>query len=298
MSLRINPNPAPDLLAAIALNRQSQNTALQQLSTGLAVNHLSDNPAAAAEVTLNHAQVSQDTQYLQNITNLTAQSNTIDSTLSSVVTAVTQAISLGVEGANGTQSSADRQAIAQQLTGIRDQVLSLANQTYQGNYLFAGTATSTQPFVLDPTQPTGVKYNGNANTNSVTISSGNEIPVNVPGSQIFTNPAGDVLGALNGLITALQNNSGLAAANTNLTQAASQLNSQRVFYGNTLQQLQTAQTSLTTDKLQLAQQENSLVGADLAASITNLEQANTATSAILTATNQILSTLNLLNFLK
>ena len=298
MSLRINPNPAPDLLAAIALNRQSQSTALQQLSTGLAVNQLSDNPTAAAEVTLNHAQVSQDTQYLQNITNLTAQSNTIDSTLSSVVTAVTQAISLGVEGANGTQSDADRQAIAEQVTGIRDQVLSLANQTYQGNYLFAGTATSTQPFVLDPTQPDGVKYNGNTNTNSVTISSGDTIPVNVPGSQIFTNPAGDVLGALNGLITALQNNSGLAAANTNLTTASAQLNSQRVFYGNTLQQLQTAQTSLSTDKLQLAQQENSLVGADLAGSITNLEQANTATSAILTATNQILSTLNLLNFLK
>jgi flagellar hook-associated protein 3 FlgL len=298
MSLRINPNPAPDLLAAIALNRQSQNTALQQLSTGLAVNQLSDNPAAAAEVTLNHIQVSQDTQYLQNITNLTAQSNTIDSTLSSVVTAVTQAISLSVEGANGTQSSADRQAIAQQVTGIRDQVLSLANQTYQGNYLFAGTATSTQPFVLDPTQPDGVKYNGNTKTNNVTISSGNTIAVNLPGSQIFTNPAGDVIGALNGLITALQNNSGLAAANTNLTTAASQLNSQRVFYGNTLQQLQTAQTSLSTDKLQLAQQENSLVGADLAGSITNLEQANTATSAILTATNQILSTLNLLNFLK
>jgi flagellar hook-associated protein 3 FlgL len=298
MSLRINPNPAPDLLAAIALNRQSQNTALQQLSTGLAVNQLSDNPAAAAEVTLNHIQVSQDTQYLQNITNLTAQSNTIDSTLSSVVTAVTQAISLGVEGANGTQSDADRQAIADQVRGIRDQVLSLANQTYQGNYLFAGTAASTQPFVLDPTQPDGVKYNGNTNTNSVTISSGDTIPVNVPGSQIFTNPAGDVLGALNGLITALQNNSGLAAANTNLTTASAQLNSQRVFYGNTLQQLQTAQSSLSTDKLQLAQQENSLVGADLAGSITNLEQANTATSAILTATNQILSTLNLLNFLK
>jgi flagellar hook-associated protein 3 FlgL len=214
------------------------------------------------------------------------------------VTAVTQAISLGVEGANGTQSDADRQAIADQVRGIRDQVLSLANQTYQGNYLFAGTATSTQPFVLDPTQPDGVKYNGNTNTNSVTISSGDTIPVNVPGSQIFTNPAGDVLGALNGLITALQNNSGLAAANTNLTTASAQLNSQRVFYGNTLQQLQTAQSSLSTDKLQLAQQENSLVGADLAGSITNLEQANTATSAILTATNQILSTLNLLNFLK
>lgn len=298
MSLRINPNPAPDLLAAIAQNRQAQNTALQQISTGRAVNQLSDNPAAAAEVTLNHVQQSQDAQYLQNISSLTAQGNTVDSTLSSVVTALTQAISLGVEGANGTLSDANRQAIAQQMTGIRDQVLSLANQTYQGSYLFAGTATSTQPFVLDANQPDGVAYNGNTGVNSVTISPGNTIAVNVPGSQIFTNPAGDVLGALNGMITALQTNTGLDTANTNLSQALSELSNQRVFYGNNLQQLQSAQTYVTNNQTQLAQQENTLVGADLASSITNLEQASTATSAILTATSQILSTMNLLNFLK
>ena len=298
MSVRINPNPAPDLLAAIALNRQEQSTALQQISTGRLVNQISDNPAAAAEVTLNHVQGGQDAQYIQNISSLTAQSNTIDSTLSSVVQALTQAISLGTEGANGTLSDANRQAVADQLIGIRDQVLSLANQTYQGSYVFAGTASSTQPFVLDATQPDGVKYNGNTHVNSVTISQGHTIPVNVPGSQIFTNPAGDVLGSLNGLITALQTNTGLPAANTNLQQAFSQLTNQRVFYGNTLQQLQSTQTYLNSNKLQLAQQENALVGADLASSISNLEQSSTATSAILSATGQILSTLNLLNYLK
>jgi flagellin-like hook-associated protein FlgL len=65
-----------------------------------------------------------------------------------------------------------------------------------------------------------------------------------------------------------------------------------------LQQLQSAQTYLNNGKVQLATQANSLVGADLAASITNLEQASTATNAILSATSQILSTLNLLNYLK
>ncbi|MBZ5642910.1 MAG: flagellar hook-associated protein FlgL [Acidobacteriia bacterium] len=298
MSVRINPNPAPDLLTAIAQNRQAQSTALQQISTGRFVNQISDNPAATAEVTLNHIQQAQDTQYLQNITSLTAQGNTIDSTLSSVVTALTQAISLAVEGANGTVSDANRQAIAQQVTGIRDQVLSLANQTYQGSYVFAGTATSTQPFVLDAAQPNGVAYNGNTNVNSLVISPGRTVALNVPGSQIFTNPAGDVLGALNGLITALQTNTGVPAASINVSKSLSELSSQRVFYGNNLQQLQTAQTYLTNNQVQLATQENSLVGADLATSITNLQQASTATTAILSATSQILSTMNLLNFLK
>ena len=298
MSLRINPDPAPDLLVAIAQNRKAQNTALQEISTGRKVNQISDNPAATAEVVLNHVQSNQDDQYLRNISDLQAQAQSTDATLSSSVQAVTQAVSLGIEGANGTLSDANRQAIAQQLVGIRNQVLSLANQTYQGNYVFAGTATSTQPFVLDSTQPNGIKYNGNTNVNSIGISPGNTIPINIPGSQIFTNPAGDVLGSLNGMIAALQNNSGLAAANSNLQQAFSQLTTQRVFYGNTLQQLQSTQTFLNSGKLQLAQQENTLVGVDLSASITNLEQASTATTAIISAAGQILSTLNLLNFLK
>jgi flagellar hook-associated protein 3 FlgL len=298
MSLRINPDPSTDLLAAIALNRQAQNTALQQLSSGRNVNQLSDNPAAASEDVLNHVQTNQDSQLLQNLSSLTSQGQAIDSTLNSAVQAVTQAISLGVEGANGTLSNADRQAIAGELIGIRDQVLGLANQTYQGNYVFAGTATSTQPFVLDNTQPNGVKYKGNANVNTNQISPGQKVAVNLPGSQIFTNPAGDVLGALNGLITAVQTNSGLAAASTNLDKAFTLLTTQRVFYGNALNQFQSAQTFLNSDKTQLAQQENSLVGADLAASITNFEQATTATNAILNATNQILTTLNLLNYLK
>jgi flagellar hook-associated protein 3 FlgL len=298
MSLRVNPDPAPDLLAAIALNRQAQSTALQQISTGRLVNQLSDNPAAASQDTLNHVQSNQDDQFLQNISFLQSQGQSIDSTLSSVVQAVTQAISVAVEGANGTLSNANRQAVAEQVTGIRDQVLGLANQTFQGNYVFSGTATSTKPFALDPAQPNGVKYNGNTNVNSIKISSGQIIPINLPGSQIFTNPAGDLLGALNGLITALQTNANIPAASTSLNQAFSQLTTQRVFYGNTLQQIQSTQTFLHSEKLQGAQQENSLVGVDMAAAITNLEQAGVATDAILTATNRILTTLNLLNYLK
>jgi flagellar hook-associated protein 3 FlgL len=249
-------------------------------------------------VVLNHVQSGQDSQFLTNISALQSEGETINSALNSAVQEVTQAIQLGTEGANGTLSDAQRRDIATQLVGIRNQVLGIANFTYQGNYVFAGTATSTQPFALDPTQPNGVKYNGNNTSNTIEVSSGLSVPLNLPGNQIFTNPSGDVLGALNGLITALQNNSGIAAANTSLDQAFTQLSTQQVFYGNMLQQFQSTQTLLNNNQLQLSQQENSLVGADLASSITNLEQAGTATNAILSATDQILSTLNLLNYLK
>lgn len=298
MSIRIDPNITPDLLSAIALDQQQQTTALQQLSTGQAVNQLSDNPAAAADVVFTHIQGSEDDQYLQNISDLTSQLQTADSALNSAVTLVNQAISLGVEGANGTLTPSNQQSIATQVTGILNQVVSLANQTYQGSYLFAGTASATLPFVLTAAQPDGVQYNGNTNVNSIDISNGNSIAINVPGSQIFTNPSGNLIGSLNGLITALQTNTGIGAAVTNLQTAFSQLNTQSVFYGNALQQLSSTQTYLNSDKVQVASQENALIGVDMATAATNLSQSTTATNAILAATNQILSTMNLLDFLK
>jgi len=298
MSIRVDPNIAPDLLSALNLDQQQQNTALEQLSTGQAVNQLSDNPAAAADVVFTHIESSQDDQYLQNISDLTSQLQTADSTLSSVTTAVNQAISLGVEGANGNLTASDQQAIASQVTGVLNQVLSLANQTYNGVYLFAGTNSTTQPFVLDSTQPDGVLYNGNDAVNSIDISNGNSIAINVPGSQLFTNPSGDLIGSLNALVTALQTNGDVGTAVTNLQTAFSEFSTQRVFYSNALQQLSSTQTFLNSDKTQAASQENALIGADMAAAATNLSQSTTAVNALLSATNQILSTLNLLDYLR
>jgi flagellar hook-associated protein 3 FlgL len=298
MSIRVNPDITPDLLAAIALDQQQQSTALEQISSGKAVNSLSDNPAAAADVVFNHIQRSENSQYLQNISDLTSQLQTGESAVNSAVTALSQAISLGIEGANGTLNASNQQAVATQVTGIRDQILSLANQTYEGSYLFAGTASSTQPFVLNSALPSGVQYNGNSNVNSIEISPGFSIPINVPGSQIFTNPGGNVIGSLNGLITALQTNTGIGAAVTSAQQAFSQLSAQGVFYGNALQQLSSTQNYLNSNTTQLASQENAFIGADLATAATNLSQATTATNAVLAATNQILSTLNLLDYIK
>ena len=164
--------------------------------------------------------------------------------------------------------------------------------------MFAGTATSTLPFVLNSALPGGVQYNGNSGVDSLDIAQGSTIAINVPGSQIFTNPAGNVIGSLNGLITALQTNTGIGAAVTNVQQASSELNTQSVFFGNALQQLNSTQTYLNNNKTQLATQENAFIGVDLAAAATNLSQATTATNAVLAATNQVLSTLNLLNYIK
>src|ERR1700730_17795485 len=112
MTIRLNPNLLPDLLIAVQQSEQNMTTATQQLASGRSVNQLSDNPAAVAALVGNHNLSGQDDQYLQNINSLQTRLQVGDSSLSNVVTTLTRAISIGTEGANGTVSAADRQAIA------------------------------------------------------------------------------------------------------------------------------------------------------------------------------------------
>ncbi|HTQ60237.1 MAG TPA: flagellar hook-associated protein FlgL [Candidatus Solibacter sp.] len=296
MSIRLNPNPLPNLLAAIQQSEQNANIATQQLSSGRRVNQLSDDPAAASSVVLNHAKSGQDDQFLQNNNTLQPRLQVADSSLSDVVTALTRALSLGTEGANGTLNGSDRQAIAVEVQGIQSQLVSLANASYQGTYLFGGTAVGAQPFTLDPSTGT-VTYNGNTGVASTRISDGNSIQTNLPGSQLFQNASGNVFTAIQDLNTALQTNTNIGGAVTEIQSALSTISTQRVFYGNALNQITSSEDFLNQDKVNLSSQENSLIGADLATASSNLVRAQTAEQATLNAAGRTLSLPNLLSYL-
>ncbi len=297
--MRINPNFTPSLLEDLwQVQAEAQND-IEELATGKRVNLPSDDPSAAAADVQNQALQAANDQYLQNTTNLEGMLQTADSTLSSVVTSLNQAISLGVQGGNGDLSAAQQQAIAQQVADIQSQVVQLANTSYQGSYLFGGTATQTAPFALDSSQPAGVTYNGNSGVNTVEISQGEKMQTNLPGSQLFEESGGSVMGSLQQLVSALQsgNSDSIAAATTQVNDALSYLSQQRIFYGSAVSQLTANQSFLQSEQVSLQTQDNSLVGADTATVATNLAQAQTAQTATLEAIAQAIPQ-SLLNYLK
>ncbi len=156
MGLRIAPDIYTTLVSSVTQDQTNLNNALQQVSTGQSVNQLSDNPLAAAQLVGNRTEISSNDQYLHSISYVQGALQTADSTLNSVINSLNQAISLGAEGANGTLTGSERQAVAQQVSSIQQSILGLANTSYEGSYLFAGTATNNPPYVSDSTSPSGV----------------------------------------------------------------------------------------------------------------------------------------------
>ena len=298
MSIRVNPNIIPDMITGLAQTQQQLNQADQQIASGRTINQPSDNPAGTAALILAHAAQNQTDTFTANVNNLQDRLQTADSALSSAVTAVNQAISLGVEAGNSNLSNIDRQAIVSQLSGIQQQLVSIANTTYSGTYLFGGSLVETTPFTLDSASPNGVAYDGNSSTVSVEINNGETVAANVPGDQLFLNPSGSLFGAIQGLITAIQNNSGIGAASVALGSAASVFNGQRVAYGSSLTQLQSAGNFLSSEQTQLATQENNIDAADLAKASSTFSQASVAYQSLIEAEANILKLPNLLTFLQ
>ena len=296
--MRVNPNTQADMLSYLQVSQNQEQTAIEQLATGLRVNQPSDDPAAAAANLVNSSQIASVDQYVQNIDSVQQTMTTADSTLSSVITQLTQAISLGVEGSNGTLSDSDCQAIAQQVGDIKNQIFSLANTSFQGVYLFGGTATTSAPFVEDSSSSSGVSYAGNDQTNQVQIGEGQQIATSVPGDELFGSGATGVFGALQTLVSALQSGSesDIGDATTQLRTAFDTVNTSRVFYGNTMSSLTDQENFLGQEKVNLQDNENQLVGADPTQAATDMSQAAVAQQATLEAIAKAQS-LSLLNYL-
>ena len=162
-----------------------------------------------------------------------------------------------IRGSGGSgfnpQFTPNRQALAQQIQGIQQEILGLANTSYNGEYLFSGTATTTQPYAEDTSAASGVAYNGNDNTNSVEISAGQAMPISLPGSQLFSNATTNVFQSLQDLYNALTTNTDIPGAITEVQNALNYVSTQQTFYGNSVDRLNNAQTFLTQEQTQLTE---------------------------------------------
>ena len=299
--MRVDPNYISNLAAALNQSTGQENTLTSELSSGLRVASLSDGPVAVAQSTLLGSSIAKDDTFVQTASNQSSRMQVTDSTLGEVVTQITSALSTAVSGNNGTLNATNLASVAQTLSGIRDQVLSLANTSYQGQYLFGGSQGSAPPFTLDTsTTPATATYNGDASVQYVETPSGQKIQVNLPGSAVFGAAGSGVLGALNQLISDFSSGAATAALTADtgaLTTALGQLSSQRSTLDSALSRLQATSTYAQTEESQLKVAQSNLVSADPAAVATQLSQAEVQHQALLSVINALGSS-NLFSLMK
>jgi flagellar hook-associated protein 3 FlgL len=158
---------------------QTQN----QVSSGLNFTTPSQDPIAAGAVNNYDQALAQSQQYTANGNSAQTSLQTEDTALSQLQSQLQSLRSLALEANSGTQTGEDLTAIAEQATQIQNSLLTLANtQDGNGQYIFSGFASQTQPFSLTAT---GASYAGDQGQNQIQIAPGQTLPIGDSGDVVF-----------------------------------------------------------------------------------------------------------------
>jgi flagellar hook-associated protein 3 FlgL len=296
--MQVDPSYVSNLVSSLDQSQASEQQLTAELSSGVSINSLSQNPMASGQNVLLLNNIQQDDSFTQSSNLVTGQLQVADSTLGSVVSELTSAISLATSANNGTMNASDVKSIGSQISGILDEVQSLANTSYQGQYIFAGGQTSTAPFSTSTVaSPATTTYNGDASVNYLQTPNGQQIQLNVPGNQIFSaSGANSVFGALNNLIadysTGTVDTSQAVNDTVALGTAMSYVSQQRVTIDNSITQVTAASDAVTGNQTQLTVAQSNLMQADVATVSTQLALAETQQTALEDVISQLESPSN------
>jgi flagellar hook-associated protein 3 FlgL len=158
---------------------QTQN----QVSSGLSFTTPAENPIAAGTVANYDQALAQSQQYAANANSAQTGLNTEDTALTQIQNQLQSLRTLALEANSGSESSQNLSALAAQAQQIQNSLLALGNtQDGNGNYIFAGFATQTQPFALTST---GATYSGDSGRPLVQIAAGQTVAAGDNGDSVF-----------------------------------------------------------------------------------------------------------------
>jgi flagellar hook-associated protein 3 FlgL len=291
------------MVAQMNLLAAQQYKLQQQAATGQRIQAPSDDPAGMQQALGLQAESSNVSQYSENIAALQARSNAGYSVLQQLQTISNRVGEIATQ-VDGTTADQAMQSYAAEVTQLIQQAAQLVNTKDNGQYLFGGTASGQQPFTVTTDangNVTAVTYQGNTSVAQSQIADNATVSADVPGENTSgSGPRGLVADSRYGAdffnhLISLQND--LLAGNRN---AVSTVDNQAFLkdedniayqvanYGAVQAQLSTAASLASTRTTGLSQDINTVAGADLATTLSQLSQANTAYTAALQSASTLL----------
>ena len=283
--MNINAAAIQSLVASAGnLSTQEANIS-SELSSGMRINQLSDDPVAAAQVSRLTDALQRDDSFIASDNTASNRLQATDTVFSSVVNQLTSAVMTATGAYNDTGSATARATAIQQLKSVRDSLVSLANSNYSGTYLFSGTSVN-EPFIeaADGT----VTYAGNTSISAVPLASGGTVQGSVVGSSVFLASGASVFDSLNAVINDLSSGGTNASVYVGaLNTALTNVSAQRAVMNTAQNRLSDESTYDTDQKTNLSAQQSSLLAADPTSLATQLSALTTQRSALLSTISDV-----------
>jgi flagellar hook-associated protein 3 FlgL len=280
-----------------SLNTQQANLQTE-VSTGQKITNPEDNPSGFNSALTLEDDLSQVQQYGNNASQALTVAQASSSGLTSLQTVSNRAGELATLG-TGTLGASAMQSYGTETNSLIQQAVQAANSSFNGAYLYGGTADGSPPFTVAEDSSgniTGVTYAGNATQAGIPLSSTTSVAPTTDGTTnagiaTFINNLVSLRDALNSGDTAA-----VSATQQGLTDGENVIVSAIATNGAVQGQIQSAQTRQASDTTSLQTDLASEVDADLPTTITQLDQAQTAYQAALQSAVSTMQ-LSILNYL-
>jgi flagellar hook-associated protein 3 FlgL len=269
--------------------------ATQQESTGLAINVPSDNPVGSEQVA--NMQSLEDTlnQYQSNLSSAKGVLTVTDSALQTAQQVMVSAKTIALQGANATTLDPSTvKSLVAQITTLQQSLVAAGNtQGPDGQYIFAGQKSDTQPFSTNSNGQ--LQFAGDDKPVTVQAGPSDTIQTNVAGGQLFS----AAYSALSNLKSDLESGNVKAISDTDvaaITSASSAISDADGTIGSTTDQVESL-TSFNTQRItELTSGISGIKDINIATAATNYQQASTAYQAALEVVSKA-SNLSLMNYL-
>ena len=157
----------------------------ERIASGKSLVRPSDDTSKLRSIEILKSQQRKIESFDQTINFLTDRYKLEESVLGSASDILIRLKELAIQASNDALSITDRDIIGVEVESLRDELIAIANtRDVEGNFIFAGSKTENQPYVLD--QDTGsVSYEGDNRRLFAAVSETRNIQSNTDGSEIF-----------------------------------------------------------------------------------------------------------------
>lgn len=164
--------------------QQRLTTAQAKMSTGKEVIAPSDAPEQASAIQRLRDAVTRQESHLTTLATAGRRFATEETALLSAGDVLARMKELSLSAANATKNAQAHDAIAAEMTSLRDELLSLANtRDDNGNYIFSGTRVTTQPYVIN--NDGDVEFRGDQTQTRVPAGVERDVVYTRSGSDVF-----------------------------------------------------------------------------------------------------------------
>lgn len=275
----------------------------EDISSGIRVRKMSDDPTSAGEVVRVGSSMRAIAMFRRNIDIGLSRAATEETALNQLGDGLTRGIELGIAQASGTSTAQTRLIAKTEVDQLIGFAVGLGNTKFGDDYVFGGTRSTEQPLRVPPSAGAsfsnlmlGASAVDPSGAISLEIGDNKFVTPNHNASDIFLNS--DALESLRALSTALGNNDvpGIQAATGRLNAADSVVQNMLGTQGARINEMESARTNLDGLELTLKAFRSDLRDTEVDKAMAELVGKQTMYQAAMSATSRILG-LSLANYL-